>query len=124
MGVMFCVDVWIMVTIGQSTTTAISTRHGPIQGSGPRRRQIGAAGTGRRDGGAGTLGRPAVSSTAVLSDMLTPGLAVAGAPAWPQPPLVAVCWIVLRICCGLPVMAWPSVVLIWFSTVVQFGLDG
>src|SRR5215831_16607089 len=79
MGVMFCVDVWIMVTIGQSTTTAISARHGPIQGSGPRRRQIGAAATGRRDGGAGAIGRPAVSSTAVLSDMLTPGLASAAA---------------------------------------------
>src|SRR5215831_11837526 len=78
MGVMFCVDVWIMVTIGQSTTTAISTRHGPIQGSGPRRRQIGAAGTGRRDGGAGAAGRPAVSSTAVLSDMLAPRMGSSG----------------------------------------------
>src|SRR5215467_14207326 len=109
MGVMFCVDVWIMVTIGQSTTTAIRTRHGPIQGSGPRRRQIRAAGTGRRDGGAGAAGRPAVSSTAVLSDMLTPGmgsggrgrpapaLTGAGTAASAQPPLVAVCWIVLRI---------------------------
>src|SRR5262249_26875859 len=86
MGVMFCVDVWIMVTIGQSTTTAIRARHGPIQGSGPRRRLIRAAGTGRRDRGAGAAGRPAVSSTAVLSDMLAPGSAMAGADA-PAPGL-------------------------------------
>jgi hypothetical protein len=98
-GVMFCVDVWIMVTIGQSTTTAIKIKAGAIQGSGPRRRTR-PAGRRRRAGPGEAACPPAVSLTAVLSDKL------------PQPPLSAVCWIALRICCGLPVMACPSVVLI------------
>src|SRR5580704_13923784 len=79
-GVMFCVDVWTMLTIGQSTTTAIRIRHGAIHGSGASRRQA----TPRRRGGrAARACGSAVCSTAVLSDMLNspdgrPGSAAAG----------------------------------------------
>src|SRR5262249_14603303 len=41
-----------------------------------------------------------------------------------QAPLEAVCWIAPRTCAGLPVMAWPTWVLIWFSTEVQFASPG
>ena len=114
-GVMFCSDVWTRATIGHTTTTAISATAGPSQASGARRcraRRPWAARRGRGRGRAGSVCSPAAWTAA----------AVSGTPT--QLPVLAVCWIAFRMFCGLPVIAWPSVVLIWFSTVVQLVADG
>src|SRR5712664_1851193 len=105
-GVMSWNDVWTIVTIGHRTTTAIRAIAGPIQSSGSR-----AASLRRLDGPGGLRADPRV-------DVL--GFGASGI-ARAQPPLLAVCWIAPRICAGLPVMAWPTWVLIMFSTDVQFA---
>ena len=53
-----------------------------------------------------------------------PGGAGRGRRGLSQLPVVAVFWIAPSTEAGLPVMAWPIVVLIWFSTVVQLVWAG
>ena len=99
-GVMFWNDVWAIVTMGHRTTTPIRAIAGPVQSRGSR------AASRRRQDDLAAPGRRAMPDTQA------------------QLPLLAVCWIAPRTCAGLPVMAWPTCVLIMFSTDVQFASAG
>src|SRR6266700_8025252 len=74
-GVMFWNDVWTMVTIGHSTTTAIRAIAGPIHSSGSRaaslRRLDGRAElrAGGRAGGPGSCASAGGPGSAVMSDI-------------------------------------------------------
>jgi len=100
-GVMFWKDVWTIDTMGHRTTTPISAIAGPIQSRGSR------AASRRRQEDLAAPGRRAIPDTNSA-----------------QLPLLAVCWIAPRTWAGLPVMAWPTCVLIMFSTEVQFASAG
>ena len=144
-GVMFWNDVWTIVTIGHSTTTAIRAIAGPIHSSGSRAASLcrldGRAGAAaRRPGGRARLRCSGRRSRLGRGDVRHQGLlraawdgraaarddtrAAASCSGRAQLPLLAVCWIAPRTCAGLPVMAWPTWVLIMFSTDVQFASDG
>src|SRR3984885_10750289 len=144
-GVMFRNDVWIMVTIGQMTTKPMSAIAGPSQASGSslaRRRRGDRTGLPARTGSADCASAVAMSDMCLslarvqYSVSLTHGCittvrrrAVARAgPSWDRNYqlllLVAVCWMVPRTCDGLPVMAAPTLVLIWLPTVVQLAFGG
>ena len=88
-GVMSCIDVWTSVTIGQSTTTAISAMAGPSQGSGASR---------RRARGPARPPEPARAGAGRRSRAAVPRRPGGDVRHRRQPLLVAVCWIALSTC--------------------------